>query len=132
MIKKKANVGCSDKDNLTPLILAAAEGNAEAVGRLIQNGANIFSLDSEEKSALYWAAAQNHIKVVQVFLKDYRSRALIKLSDRNDNTPLHIAAEQGFINMVIELCNAGADLGARNEDERTPLHMAAKEGRNGY
>ena len=69
-------------DNFTPLLLASAEGNAEAVELLLSHGADIFALDKEDKSALYWAAAQNHITVVEVLLKDLRSRKLLETCDR--------------------------------------------------
>ena len=41
-------------------------GNAEAVYVLIQTGANIFSIDKEDRTVLYWAAMQDHKNVIDV------------------------------------------------------------------
>ena len=41
-------------------------GNAEAVYVLLQTGANIFSIDKEDRTVLYWAAMQNHKNVIDV------------------------------------------------------------------
>ena len=130
LIKRVAKIENKDKDNFTPLLLASAEGNAEAVELLLNSGADIYALDKEDKSALFWASAQNHVKVVEVLLKDSRSKKLLEACDRYDNSPLHIAAEKGYLAMVVSLLNAEADVDNKNDDEQTPLHLAAKEGRN--
>ena len=54
------------------------------------------------------------------------------MSDRFDNTPLHVACERGYHAIALTLIEAGADVDNKNEDERTPLHLAAKEGRVRY
>ena len=41
-------------------------GNAEAVYVLLQTGANIFSIDKEDRTVLYWAAMQDHKNVIDV------------------------------------------------------------------
>lgn len=41
-------------------------GNAEAVHVLLQTGANIFSIDKEDRTVLYWAAMQDHKNVIDV------------------------------------------------------------------
>ena len=65
-MKKGAKIEKKDKDNFTPLLLAAAEGNSESVEVLLKNGANINVVEREDKSVLYWAAAQNHEQTVSV------------------------------------------------------------------
>lgn len=42
------------------------EGNSEAVEVLLRNGADIYVQDKDDKSVLYWAAAQNHQNVIKV------------------------------------------------------------------
>ena len=66
LLKKGAKIEKRDRDNFTPLLLAAAEGNAEAVEILLQHGADIYAQDREDKSVLYWAAAENHSNAVEV------------------------------------------------------------------
>ena len=44
------------------------------------------------------------------------------------NTPLHVAAERGLIEVVEWLCKKGAAITAINVENQTPLHMAKAEG----
>jgi len=62
-------------------------------------------------------------KRVAVLLR--RHPELIRARDHNGDTPLHIAAELGQIDMVILLLSKGASLKARDTIGRTPLHSAA-------
>lgn len=66
LLKRGADIETKDRDDYTPLLLAASEGNAEAVNVLIQSGANLFCMDKEDRTALYWAGLQNHNNVVEV------------------------------------------------------------------
>ena len=124
-----ADIEAKDKDGYNPLLLAASDGNAEAVDILLKMQADIFVLDKEERTVLYWAAMQNHKNVIDVLLKDSRSSQLLQASDRFDNTPLHVACERGYHDIALTLIEAGSDVDNKNEDERTPLHLAAREGR---
>lgn len=45
-------------------------------------------------------------------------------ADSNGNTPLHIAAYKGDINIIYLLIENGADLTTRNNNNETPLHAA--------
>lgn len=44
--------------------------------------------------------------------------------DPDGNTTLHVAAKQGFLEIVQLLWKYGADLDARNRLNQTPLHLA--------
>ena len=125
----RADIEAKDKDGYNPLLLAASEGNAEAVDILLKLHADIFVIDKEDRTVLYWAAMQNHKNVIDVLLKDSRSSQLLQASDRFDNTPLHVACERGYHDIALTLIEAGSDVDNKNEDERTPLHLAAREGR---
>ncbi len=43
---------------------------------------------------------------------------------------MHVAAQNGFLEVAVALLDAHADADVKNEDEESPLHLAAKEGRN--
>ena len=97
---------------------------------LLREGADLFVQDREDRSVLYWAAAKNNLETVKTVLRDPRSQRLLDTGDRRDNTPLHVAAQNGFLTVAVALLDMDADVDNKNEDEETPLHLAAKEGRN--
>ena len=55
-----------DQQDTTPLVLAAARGKANAVNALIQGGAEVNTTDKNGKSAVYWAAQEGHVEVLEV------------------------------------------------------------------
>ena len=53
---------------------------------------------------------------------------LIEQKDQYEYTPLHIAAQQGHVEIVEVLIEHGACVDTLNDSERTPLHTAADYG----
>ncbi len=49
--------------------LAASEGKTDAVEVLLDEGADIFVVDREDRSVLYWTAAKNNDEGVKVTKK---------------------------------------------------------------
>jgi ankyrin repeat protein len=49
-------------------------------------------------------------------------------ADADGWTPLHWAADEGYVDVVELLITAGADVNARDNDGWTPLHVAAYKG----
>ncbi|KAH9498505.1 Transient receptor putative cation channel sub A member 1 [Bulinus truncatus] len=118
-----------DKDNYTPLLLAAFYGNVETVDLLLRKGADYTAVDKYDKTAIFLAAEKNHLNVLTKLLADPRVKRLVNDSDCYDNDPIHIAAQKGYLEVVQLLLKNGAYLDTKNEEELTPLHCAAKYGR---
>ena len=57
-----------DKDSVSPLLLAAMWGRAEAVKSLINGGCELNVCDKDGRSAVYWAAQEGHMDVLRVRL----------------------------------------------------------------
>ncbi|RUS77619.1 hypothetical protein EGW08_014619 [Elysia chlorotica] len=129
LVEKGAAINRRDIDNYTPLLLAATYGNTDAVELLLQKGADFHAQDKHDKTAIFLAAEENKIQVLKKLLSKPRVKQLINESDCYDNSPLHIAAKQGYLDIVQCLLENGADLDDKNEEEETPLHLAAKHGR---
>ena len=61
-----ANIESRDKDNYTPLLVAVAQGNKEATDALLRRDANIRVMDSSDKTAIYIAAEENCLDILEV------------------------------------------------------------------
>ena len=51
----------------------------------------------------------------------------VNAQDTQGNTPLHIAAKAGNLNVARALCECGADIGARNKHNRTPKMVVSSK-----
>ncbi|MBA8755757.1 hypothetical protein HCR15_01075 [Wolbachia pipientis] len=52
----------------------------------------------------------------------------VNVKDNHGQTPLHIAARSGSLNIVKYLINKSADINAKDKYDNTPLHLAADTG----
>ena len=57
-----------DKDNFTPLLIAACQGHADTIKTLLKRGARMSATDKNEKSAIYWAAEEDNLEALQVLI----------------------------------------------------------------
>lgn len=61
-----ADIECLDKDNYTPLLIAASSGHTAIVQLLLQKGANLKAKNTHDKTAIYLAAEENSIDTLRV------------------------------------------------------------------
>lgn len=113
----------TDDDNA--LLLAAQDGDVEAVEALYNKGAKINIKDDTGTTPLGWAAFNGHEDVVTFLLEH---GALVNAADYKGFTPLDSAAERGFVKIARALIKDGAPVDTRNQEGRTPLYAAASEG----
>ncbi|XP_034480764.1 protein TANC2 isoform X5 [Drosophila innubila] len=71
-----ADVGLTNSQGCTPLILAAMRGHCDVVRRLVAAGSSLGQLDTTQRCALVHAARMGHLSVVQYLLAcDWSPRA---------------------------------------------------------
>lgn len=120
------DVDCRDRGGWTPLMHAAAHGDAESVRILIAHGASPFvTTRRDEQGPLILAARWNRVEVVRAVLQ------FSKRIDREDSIgwpALMWAAHLGRTDVVAALLDAGADPNCRDSDHNTPLINAARRG----
>ena len=63
-----ARINRRDKDNYTPLLLAATYGHPNTVELLLHKGADFTAVDKYDKTAIYLAAEENKLTVLEVVL----------------------------------------------------------------
>ena len=55
-----------DKDNFTPLLVAASEGHTHVVTLLLEKGANLKAKERHDKTAIFLAAEENRVDTLKV------------------------------------------------------------------
>lgn len=85
--------------------------------------------DDEERYRCLQAVANGESLVVRSFLKERND--LVRHTDSNGNTLLHIACEKKQFNVIGELIRAGVDVQERNSSGDTALHIAAESTNKG-
>ena len=109
---------------VTPLHYAALSGSHECMHLLLKHGAQV-NAGIEKRSALHYAVQKNAIRCVQLLLQ-WRSNP--NPPQFYVETPLHIAAEMGFVECLKALLDAGADVTSQMGNKRnTALHLAAED-----
>jgi len=75
-IFRGAKLERADKDNFTPLLIAASEGHVESLKVLLKLGANVFVTDKDEKTAVFWASQENKSEAITVSVPTQHSMIL--------------------------------------------------------
>ena len=65
-----AKIDKHDKDNFTPLLIAACNGHADTIKTLLDHGADLFAVDKNDKTAIFWAAEEDNVEALQVREKE--------------------------------------------------------------
>jgi ankyrin repeat protein len=102
----------------TPLMTCARSGAADAVRALLVRGADVNAREpSQHQTALMWAAAEAHPKVLQTLIE---ARAEVAAHTKLGFTALHFAARAGDLESVRTLLAAGVDVNIRSQPEPEP------------
>lgn len=119
-------LNAQSREGWTALQLAAYFGHANAVGFLLDRGADVGARSTNEmaNTALHGAIAGKRAEIVPLLLEHGADR---EATDSGGNTALHLAAHEGVPEIVEVLLRRGANINARRNDGLTPLGVAAKE-----
>uniref|UniRef100_A0A8R1DMC4 ANK_REP_REGION domain-containing protein n=1 Tax=Caenorhabditis japonica TaxID=281687 RepID=A0A8R1DMC4_CAEJA len=157
---EEENREATDDYGMTPLMLAVSQDSLECVKYLIGQGACLDVSDKDERSPVHIGAKYNALQSVEYVLQyleeeknkssesarmktakshrrtlrniiDEEKKAMVNKSDRDQNSPMHIVASNGYLEMMTLLYKYGATITQVNEDEETALHRAAHSGQTG-
>jgi ankyrin repeat/SOCS box protein 8 len=101
----------------------AAEKDATCCEVLLSHGAEVNTGDSNQGTALHWAAFKNNTECVKVLLQH---GADVNVLDFNLNNPLSWAAQRGNLQSMKILLEYNADVDVRNYNQQTPLVRCAR------
>lgn len=118
-----ARMGAMSADGYTPLHFAAFFAKPEAARILLEAGAPVAIVASNETRVqpLHSAAAGRQPEICRMLLA---AGADVDARQANGFTPLHAAAQHGDPELVELLLSAGADATANTDDGKTPADVA--------
>ncbi|KAM4664563.1 NF-kappa-B inhibitor alpha [Discoglossus pictus] len=112
----------------TPLHLAVITEQAEVAQKLLQAGCDPEVRDFRGNTALHIACKQGSLRGVGVivqYCKTQQLKSLLECVNYDGHTCLHLASIFGFLAIVENLIQLGADINAQEPcNGRTALHMA--------
>nr|XP_045587401.1 transient receptor potential cation channel subfamily A member 1-like [Procambarus clarkii] len=86
------DVNVTNKDNETPLHMAARAGSREACQMLFWKGAQVNAVDKNGKTALHIGAYHGHSSIIRLLIKNGANK---RAKDDSNSTALHAAAAKG-------------------------------------
>ena len=110
---------------MTPLYIAAKEGNLVVVEALVKAGAAVDQAEADGWTPLLVAAQEGHLAAVEALVK---AGAAVDQAEADGATPLYCAAQEGHLAVVEALVKAGAAVDQAEANGATPLYIAAKNG----
>ena len=106
----------------TPLLLAALQGNAMMVARLIEAGANLYAVNGDFNGVLFNACYSNCPEVIRLLIN-----AGADIDDINEEgtTALMYAASASRVECVKTLLSLGANTQLHNEDGFSAIELTS-------
>jgi ankyrin repeat protein len=128
LIGAGVDVNAKIKGGWTPLILAAGNGQIEAVRLLLQAGADANAeTEGEKYTALIIALVRGYAQAVKLLI-EAGADVNAQLQDEWGYTALMFASEKGDEELVKILIEAGANIDARDKRSGTALIKASQKG----
>lgn len=129
----KVKINNKNSAGLTPLFVAVQNKNVEIVKCLCEDPSiDVLQTDSLGRTAYHEAAliGKEEIYTLEIFIK--KAKSIYTLQDADGNTPLHLAARQGYLAccvfLVHQINNELSSYAYINKEGQTSLHFAAKFG----
>uniref|UniRef100_A0A914QQ42 Uncharacterized protein n=1 Tax=Panagrolaimus davidi TaxID=227884 RepID=A0A914QQ42_9BILA len=142
LLETDFSIEATDERGYTPLLIAASCDNIENVKVLIEHDASITAIAFNGKTILAVAVEHNATDVFKYLLSAEimiftlsetiahfcQTKLLYQRNFHGRNTPLHIVAQTGNVEIFKAMIEYYHDVNIRNFDLQTPLHIAAENG----
>ncbi|XP_058818348.1 serine/threonine-protein phosphatase 6 regulatory ankyrin repeat subunit A isoform X2 [Topomyia yanbarensis] len=124
LLANHARVDVFDNEGRSALHLAAEHGFLQVSDALISNKAFINSKSRNGRTALHLAAMNGYEELVKFLIQDHH--AVVDILTLRKQTPLHLAAASGQMNVCKLLLELGANIDATDDVGQKPIHVAAQ------
>lgn len=124
LLTNHARVDVFDIEGRSALHLAAEHGYLQVCDALLTNKAFINSKARNGRTALHLAAMNGYAHLVKFLIRDHN--AMIDVLTLKKQTPLHLAAASGQMEVCKLLLELGANIDATDEIGEKPIHAAAQ------
>ena len=125
LIANGANVNEVDATGMTPLMVAASEGQTAIAQLLVDAGADVQQAGEDGTTALMRAASANRVDIMKQLVA---KGADVNAKNKGGMTALMVAAFGGYATAVRALLADKADSNAKDSQGRTALMAAATSG----
>ena len=116
-----------DSEGWSSLHTSCADGNYIIVKQLLAYKAKVEALTKQNQTPLHLAVYSGNINCVKELIK-YNANVNV-ITKTELTTPLHIACQYQYAEIVVLLIENGANVNSLNILKRTPLHLTAETGR---
>lgn len=113
------------------LLEAAKKGQPDQVRSLLTQGVSAMVYDEKGRSALYFAAQNNHTSIIAPMLQSGADQLLRQKEFDWGDTPLHKAASLGHANVARQLLAYSPNIEDRQKEGKTALILAVEWGQYG-
>lgn len=124
LLANHARVDVFDTEGRSALHLAAEKGFLDVCDALLTNKAFINSKSRVGRTALHLAAMNGFTHLVKFLIKEHN--AVIDILTLRKQTPLHLAAASGQMEVCQLLLDLGANIDATDDLGQKPIHVAAQ------
>jgi ankyrin repeat protein len=120
------NVECTIYERgQTALHLAAMYRKTYAVQILIEKGASVNAVTTDNETPLHFASKRGNLETVALLIE---KGASVNAVTTDNETPLHLASIYGYMKTIALLIEKGASVNAVTTDNETPLHLTSRLG----
>ncbi len=122
LVESGVNVNCVNGASVSPLMIAAANGQGDMVAVLLAAGADKNAVNDSGDTAICYAAAEGHVKLIKQLVEAG--------ADVNKGEPIFDAIEFDQIDALKALITAGGDVNRPHPEIKSkPLAYARAEGK---